>query len=55
MQLNKIAPYKNENLGPGVYAKALDVAPGAQPKNYGSNLAKAFGSSDDRKLDTTAI
>merc|ERR1712032_1577185 len=41
-----------EHLGPGSYAKSTETGP-AVPKRFGGALAAAFGTVDNRKLDTT--
>ena len=51
MQLNKAKPYEKEHLGPGVYAKGQEG--GEKNKVFGGPMVAAFGSNDDRKLDTT--
>jgi len=42
-------PHEQEHLGPGSYAKATE----SQKKTFGGPMAAAFGSTDNRKLDTT--
>lgn len=43
-------PHEQEHLGPGSYAKATE----SQKKTFGGPMAAAFGSTDNRKLDTTS-
>ena len=50
VQLNKAKPYEAEHLGPGTYAKASE----GSKKAFGGPMAAAFGSNDNRKLDTTS-
>lgn len=50
MQLNKAKPFEQEHIGPGYYAKSNE----AQKKAFGGPMSAAFGTTDDRKLDTTA-
>ena len=51
VQLNKIKPFEQEHLGPGTYVKAKENQ--SQKKAFGGPMAAAFGTTDDRKLDTT--
>ena len=50
MQLNKMKAFENENVGPGSYGPG---GAALQKKTFASPLAAAFGTTDNRKLDTT--
>ncbi len=41
---------EQEHLGPGTYARGTEIS----KKSFGGPMAAAFGSTDNRKLDTTS-